>query len=113
MRAVELRLPPEAMAELDLSTEGLRGGDEIIVAINAIGTVSGLITIASLRDKLPTLARWIRSWRWEHPEEEPVLNIKAPGVDVVLPLPPNVGVQTIIDAMAQALDDAADRPDSE
>ncbi|NUR57668.1 MAG: hypothetical protein HOV87_03015 [Catenulispora sp.] len=105
MQIVEFRLPAEVAAEA-LPDEGIRGAGDIQVLIDCLDVASGLITVAGLRRSLPELARRVRTWRSgqaEDGEPAPVLVVQGPGVRVELPLPPNVSVQDIVDAVAKAL----------
>ena len=110
MQIVEFQLPPEVAADL-FPDEGIRGTGNIQVLIEGLDVLSGLITVAGLRSALPVLARRIRTWRGSHPEvaePAPALVVMAPGVRMEFPLPPNVSVQDIVEAVTKALPADAD-----
>jgi hypothetical protein len=102
---VELRLPPEIMAAVEADTDTERGPSELSVALDVVGAVSNVFTVAQLLKAAPELARRLRAWvrnRPAHHGEERLL-IKGPGVSVELDLPPNVSSQKIVDALTAAL----------
>lgn len=111
---VELLLPEDVAAALFAAEaeESDRGPSEISVALDVIGTVSNVVTVAQVTAAAPELARRIRRWLQGHTgrrttetrgDEPPRLLIKGPGVHVELDLPPNVPSQRIVAALLEAL----------
>lgn len=109
--AVELRLPADVMTAVEPDADTERGPSEFTIALDVVGAVSNVVTVAQVLKAAPELARRLRSWahgRSTHPDER--LVIKGPGVSVELDLPPNVSSQKIVDALTEALQaDTADR----
>jgi hypothetical protein len=107
MKSVDLQLPSEILSGLELEPDVVRGPSDIAVVIDGINMASSLVTLASVCKALPALARRIRSWRGDHHQGEPttpILVVSGPGISVEVPLPPNVSAQTILDALAQVID---------
>ncbi len=107
---VELLLPEEVAAALPPAEESDRGPSEISVALEVIGTVSNIVTVAQVIGAAPELARRIRSWLQSQlarndslGDETPHLVIKGPGVHVELDLPRNVPSERIVTALITAL----------
>ncbi|HET8658919.1 MAG TPA: hypothetical protein VFM55_07970 [Micromonosporaceae bacterium] len=118
MADVELVLPPEVLAELDLPDQGTRGdGAPYRIVVEGLNVVASVVTLAALRPRLPALARALRRWvlRLDRPTPTRVL-VHGQGIDVKLELPPNVPVTEILralEALARAADEPAARPPRE
>lgn len=111
MADVELALPPEVLAELDLPEQGMRGDiAKYRIAIEGLNVAASVVTLAALRPRLPALARALRRWvlRLHRPTPTRVL-VHGQGIDVKLDLPPNVPVTEILRALEELVR-AADGP---
>jgi hypothetical protein len=108
---VELLLPEEVAAALPPAEEVDRGPSEISIALDVIGTVSNIVTVAQVTAAAPELARRIRHWLQSRTgrtgdtrgDEPPRLMIKGPGVHVEMDLPSNIPAQRIVAALLEAL----------
>jgi DNA-binding transcriptional MocR family regulator len=109
---VELLLPEEIAAVLPPPEEAERGPSEFSVALEVIGTVSNVATVAQVVRVAPELARRMRGWLQNRRgraqeashEELPRLVIKGPGVHIEMDLPANVPSQRIVSALLEALE---------
>ena len=110
MTGIRLELPDEVVSQIDLGAESFRDIPSLIIAIDCMDVTASIVTLASLREQLPALARVIRSWVTGRPRNaEPTsLLVKGPDLDIKLELPPNVQTSQIIDAIGKLLDSAPD-----
>jgi hypothetical protein len=103
--AVELHLPADVMMAVEPGADTERGPSEFTIALDVVGAVSNVVTVAQVLRAAPELARRLRTWVKGHPSHpnDERLVINGPGVSVELDLPPNVSSQKIIDALTEAL----------
>jgi hypothetical protein len=100
MSTVELLLPADVLAELDLPQEGARGGNELSVAIDTMNVAASIVTLAALRHSVTAVAAAIRRWRLRQPPSTPCrLHVKGRGIDLKIDLPPNVQTAQVIEAI--------------
>ncbi|MCK9893624.1 ABC transporter substrate-binding protein [Frankia sp. AgB32] len=102
---VELCLPEDVIAELELGESGTRGAPELMIAVEGLNLFASFITVAGLAGQLPTLARALRRWVGRQPATgQPIrLLVKGPGTNMELDLPPNVDTARIVAALSRLL----------
>src|SRR5581483_1536898 len=74
--AVELRLPADVMAAVEPDADTERGPSEFTIALDVVGAVANVVTVAQVLKAAPELARRLRSWahgRSTHPDERLVI----------------------------------------
>jgi hypothetical protein len=110
MTGIRLELPDDVVSQIDLGTESFRDIPSLVVAIDCMDVTASIVTLVSLREQLPALARVIRSWVTRRPRNaEPTsLLVKGPNFEIKLELPPNVQTSQIIDAISKLLDSASE-----
>jgi len=105
MTSVQLALPDEVISQVDLGAEAFRDVSALVIAIDCVDVTASIITLASLRQQLPELARAIRSWVTRRPRDAKPAHLLVKGADfeIRLKLPPNVQTSQVIDAISKLL----------
>jgi hypothetical protein len=105
MTGVQLELPDEIISQINVSGDSFRDVAGLAIAIDSLDVAASVITVVSLRQQLPDLARAIRSWVMGRPRDaEPArLLVKNADFEMKIDLPPNVQTAQIVDAISGLL----------
>ncbi|TDC41405.1 hypothetical protein [Micromonospora sp. KC213] len=109
MTSVKLLLPPEVIDELALPYEGVRDISAVTLAIEGVGVLANLATLATLQPQLGALATAIRNWRLRDERQSVVLTVKGPDIDLKLDLPRNVSTAALLKQLAPLFDEEGGR----
>lgn len=104
MKTVLLKLPQEVIDDLDIPYEGVRGGHDIVVAIEAIDVTASVVTLAALVPRLANLVNAIRRWRLHDRQGNAVMTVKGPGLELRIDLPPNIQSAEILSQLRPLLE---------
>lgn len=106
MTSIELRLPAEVLAEIEIPYEGTRGVGDFSIAMEGVDFTASVVTLAALRPRIAAFASALRRWVLRRQRSTPVrLTIRGKGIDVKLDLPPNVSTAQIMTAIADLIDE--------
>ncbi|MGC4746125.1 hypothetical protein ACLQ28_10740 [Micromonospora sp. DT201] len=105
MTSVKLLLPADVLDELALPYEGVRDVSSVTLAIEGIGVMANLATLATLQPQVGALVTAIRNWRLRDQRPSVLLTVKGPGIDIKLDLPRNVSTKLLLKQLAPLFDE--------